>query len=288
MKKKLAGKFNKFSGKYEPEKSVSHSPSEKNIELFRQAQLKLDRISTGNEEELAFKMATIAIRFNRTGEKIEMDLDYPDAMAALESVFNEDDANLMLKALEELAKEFGYTEDMDSEEIELEQENFWYTKESFESLLVRIKEENDSLTAEQKSYFLNKIAGGMRSWEIEKNNNRPKEVHRGEVWKIESPISVGSETNGYRWCIIISNEKHAKCSWVVNVVYLDGEKPKNRLSHMEVKNADLEDGVYKKQGRINITDIFTVDKKKLIERKGKVSDAFMEKLMKRIAFQLGI
>lgn len=76
--------FNKYSGKYEPDKDVFREPSDENIAKFRQVQLKLDRISNGNEEELADKMVIIAIRFNRTGEKIATDLDYPDAMTALE------------------------------------------------------------------------------------------------------------------------------------------------------------------------------------------------------------
>jgi len=45
--------FNKFSGKYEPDKDVFREPSDESIAKFRQVQLKLDRISDGNEEELA-------------------------------------------------------------------------------------------------------------------------------------------------------------------------------------------------------------------------------------------
>lgn len=277
--------FNKFSGKYEPDKDVFREPSDESIAKFRQVQLKLDRISDGNEEELADKMVIIAIRFNRTGKKIATDLDYPDAMTALEMVFNEDDAKLMIKAMEELAKEFGYLPEMDNEEVKSEQEMFWYTKETIESLLVRIKDEYDSST--NKDLLKNTIAGGLRTYEINKDNSRPK-AKRGEVWKIEIPVGVGRETTGFRWAIVISNSVHAQFSNTVNVIYLDGQPPKIEKSHLEIKNTDLKEGELEKEGRVNITDIFTVDKKRMVECKGKVSDDFMKELMKRIASQLGI
>lgn len=277
--------FNKFSGKYEPDKDVFREPSDESIAKFRQVQLKLDRISDGNEEELADKMVIIAIRFNRTGEKIATDLDYPDAMTALEMVFNEDDAKLMIKAMEELAKEFGYLPEMDNEEVKSEQEMFWYTKETIESLLVRIKDEYDS--SANKDLLRNTIAGGLRTYEINKDNSRPK-AKRGEVWKIEIPVGVGRETTGFRWAIVISNSVHAQFSDAVNVIYLDGQPPKIAKSHLGIKNTDLKEGELEKEGRVNITDIFTVDKKRMVECKGKVSDDFMKELMKRIASQLGI
>lgn len=115
--------------------------------------------------------------------------------------------------------------------------------------------------------------------------------HRAEIWKIEIPIGIGNETNGYRWVIIISNKTHARFSNTVNVVYLDGSTDGviSEESQMEIKNEDLNYGVLEKEpSRINITDIYTIDKKRLMERKGKVSGEFMGRLMKRIAYQLGI
>lgn len=277
--------FNRFSGKYEPEKDVFREPSDDSIARFREAQLKLDRISNGNEDVLAEKMEILAIRFNVKGIEIGTGLDYPDAMTALESVFNETDANLMIKAMEELAKEFGYLPEMDNEEVEPEQEMFWYTKETIESLLIRIKNEHDS--SKNKELFKNTIAGGMRVYEINKTNNRPK-VRRGEIWKIEIPVGVGRETTGFRWAIVISNSVHAEFSDAVNVIYLDGQPPKIAKSHLGIKNTDLKEGELEKEGRVNITDIFTVDKKRMVECKGKVNNDFMKELMKRIASQLGM
>lgn len=277
--------FNRFSGKYEPEKDVFVEPSDDSIARFREAQLKLDRISNGNEDALAEKMEILAIRFNVKGIEIGTGLDYPDAMTALESVFNETDADLMIKAMEELAKEFGYLPEMENEEVETEQEMFWFTKESIASLLLRIKEEYDSCT--NKDLLRNYVAGGMRIYEINKDNTRP-EVKRGEIWKIEVPNGVGRETTGYRWAIVISNHTHAYFAQTVNVIYIDGQPPKNEKSHMGIAQTDLEDGTIEKASRVNITDINTIDKKRMVEYKGKITDAFMKELMKRIAFQLGM
>lgn len=141
-----------------------------------------------------------------------------------------------------------------------------------------------------KKNLLNKIAVGMRSYEIEKDNPRLP-AHRAEIWKIEIPIGIENETNGYRWVIIISNKTHARFSNTVNVVYLDASTGGviNEASQMEIKNEDLNYGVLEKEpSRINITDIYTIDKKRLMERKGKVSGEIMQEVMKRIAKKLGI
>lgn len=62
---------------------------------------------------------------------------------------------------------------------------------------------------------------------------------------------------------------------------------------MEITEADLEYGDLIKETednkcRINLTDIYTLDRKRLMDRKGKVNNAFMKKVMTRIASQLGI
>ncbi len=280
-------KYNKFSEMYEPDKDTCTEASESNIARFREAQLKVDRVSNGNEEELAFKIVTLATRYNKTGEKISFDLDYADSMSALEEVYNDVDAEMMILALETLASDYGYVPEMDNETVELEQEMFWYATETFAGLIGRIQAEYARLDSKLKKAFKNKIAGGMRIYEINRDNSRPT-VKRGEVWKVEVPTGVGRETTGFRWAIIISNEMHAQFSDVVNVVYLDGQPPTNEKSHMEIKNTDLADGTLTKEGRVNVTDINSVDKKRMVSREGKVKDEFLNKLMGRISFQLGI
>lgn len=136
--------------------------------------------------------------------------------------------------------------------------------------------------ASEQKILTHKIAGGMKLYELE--SNARLKVHRGEIWVVEVSTGVGRETTGIRWSLIISNTTHAKVSDAVNVVYLDGEEPKNLMSQMKINNTDLEFGTLTKQpSRINLTDLYTVDKKRFRDRKGKVTSAFMQKVMTRIA-----
>ena len=146
-------------------------------------------------------------------------------------------------------------------------------------------------TAKRQEDFKTRIAAGYRLYEME---SQPRQrVHRGEIWRVEVPTGVGSETTGMRWALVISQKAHAKGSYTFNAVYLDGQAVKKSAWQMEITEADLEYGDLIKETednkcRINLTDIYTLDRKRLMDRKGKVNNAFMKKVMTRIASQLGI
>ena len=251
--------------------------------------LKLDRIhNESNEQDLTENIMQLCSRNNKTGEKIDLSVSYEfeDAMDWLERVYNDVDADLMIIAIDELAKRYGYTADMD-ESIEIVQEKRLHATESFPALINRIQTTYATVPASEQKILTHKIAGGMKLYELE-SNARPK-VHRGEIWAVEVSTGVGRETTGIRWSLIISNTTHAKVSDAVNVVYLDGEEPKNLMSQMKINNTDLEFGTLTKQpSRINLTDLYTVDRKRFRDCKGKVTSAFMQKVMTRIASQIGI
>ena len=282
-------KKNQFSGLSEPDKDTCTESSSENIKRFREATLKLDRIhNADNERDIADNIIQLCKKYNKANLDIAWDLDYEDAMEMLEEVYNDVDANMMILAIEMLAKQYGYLPEMDEEVVDVEQEMFWYATETFPSLITRIQTEYASLTQKFKKMFTNKIASGMRSYEINKYNTRPK-VERKQIWVVETPYGVGSETTGFRWSIIISNESHAKNSNTANVVFLDSSKATKKKYHLEITNEDLIDGALEKDpSRVNLGDIYTVDKKRIKDYKGKVSDEFMELLMKRIAMQLGM
>lgn len=44
---------------------------------------------------------------------------------------------MMILAIEMLAKQYGYLPEMDEEEVDVEQEMFWYATETFPSLITR-------------------------------------------------------------------------------------------------------------------------------------------------------
>lgn len=283
-------KKNQFSGLSEPDKDTCTESSPENIKRFREATLKLDRIhNADNERDLADNIIQLCQVCNKTNLKIAWDLDYEDAMEVLEKVYNDVDANKMISSIEMLAKRYGYLPEMDEEVVDVEQEMFWYATETFPSLITRIQTEYASQPTQNfKKAFKNRIASGMRSYEINKYNTRPK-VERKQIWVVESPYGVGCETTGFRWSIIISNESHAKDSNTANVIFLGSSKATNKKYHLEITNEDLIDGALEKDpSRVNLGDIYTVDKKRIIDYKGKVSDEFMELLMKRIAMQLGM
>lgn len=282
-------KENIFSGKYEPDRDTCTEANESNVARFRTAMLKLDRIhNEANEQDLTENIMQLCSRNNKTGEKIDLSVSYEfeDAMDWLERVYNDVDADLMIIAIDELAKRYGYTAEMD-ESIEIVQEKRWHATESFPALINRIQTTYATVPESEQKILTHKIAGGMKLYELE-SNARPK-VHRGEIWAVEVSTGVGRETTGIRWSLIISNTKHANVSDAVNVVYLDGEEPKNLMSQMEINNTDLEFGTLTKEpSRINLTDLYTVDKKRFRDRKGKVTSEFMQKVMTRIASQIGI
>lgn len=282
-------KENIFSGKYEPDRDTCTEANEDNVARFRTAMLKLDRIhNESNEQDITENIMQLCSRNNKTGEKIDLSVSYEfeDAMDWLERVYNDVDADLMIIAIDELAKRYGYTADMD-ESIEIVQEKRLHATESFPALINRIQTTYATVPASEQKILTHKIAGGMKLYELE-SNARPK-VHRGEIWAVEVSTGVGRETTGIRWSLIISNTTHAKVSDAVNVVYLDGEEPKNLMSQMKINNTDLEFGTLTKQpSRINLTDLYTVDRKRFRDCKGKVTSAFMQKVMTRIASQIGI
>lgn len=283
-------KKNQFSGLSEPDKDTCTESSPENIKRFREATLKLDRIhNADNERDIADNIIQICKKYNKANLDIAWDLDYEDAMEVLEKVYNDVDANKMISSIEMLAKRYGYLPEMDKEVVDVEQEMFWYATETFPSLITRIQTEYASQPTQNfKKAFKNRIASGMRSYEINRYNTRPK-VERKQIWVVESPYGVGCETTGFRWSIIISNESHAKDSNTANVIFLGSSKATKKKYHLEITNEDLIDGALEKDpSRVNLGDIYTVDKKRIKDYKGEVSDDFMTLLMDRIAMQLGM
>lgn len=207
----------------------------------------------------------------------------------LEKVYNDVDADLMIMAIDQLTERYGYTPDMD-ETIKIDLETKWYSRDTFETMTNNIQTIYNSLpTSKRKEDFKTSIAAGFRLYQME-SLPRPQ-VHRGEIWVVEVPTGIGRETTGMRWSLVISNKQHATRSDTVNIVYIagEGEGADTSPSRMKITNSDLESGrLTKDPSRINLTDLYTVDKKRLKRYIGKVNSAFMQKVMTRIALQLGI
>ena len=283
---------NKFSGLSVPVASSDEGLkfNQENIERYRNAQLKLDRIWMQNEDDITTNLYEIFDKYNKKGIGLPEKYDYADVMDALEEIYSDENAEELIQAIERVAINYGYTDEMDDEEltIDITQDMCWHTNQSLMSLLTNIKQKYDSIDNDSKNKLADKIDGAYKAYELEEGV-RPTKVHRGEIWRAILPMGVGYETNGYRWVIIISNEKHAEISSVVNVVYMVGQDVRNPVSQLSIKQSDLRDGTLEKSKcRVNLTDIYSLDKLKLVERKGEVSAKFMKILMERIAKQLDI
>lgn len=62
---------------------------------------------------MADNIIQLCKKYNKAKLDIAWDLDYEDAMAMLEEVYNDVDANMMILAIEMLAKQYGYLPEMD-------------------------------------------------------------------------------------------------------------------------------------------------------------------------------
>lgn len=212
-------KKNKFSGLYEPDKDTCTESCEENIQRFREATLKLDRIHNDeNEQQMVEDILLTATKYNKLKIELKEEVDYATAIDQLEEIYNDVDADHIIVEVERIAQKYGYVPEMD-ETVDIEQEMFYYSTETMPSLLARIQKEYASVPRKIKDRLQNKIAGGMRAYEIERDNPRP-EVRRGQVWRVEEPVGIGHVTNGYRWVVVISNAKHARYGSVANVIML--------------------------------------------------------------------
>lgn len=80
-------KENKFSGLCKPDKDTCIDSSFENIARFREATLKLDRIhNADNKCDLADNIIQLYKKYNKANLDIAWNLDYEDAMVALEEV----------------------------------------------------------------------------------------------------------------------------------------------------------------------------------------------------------
>ena len=62
---------------------------------------------------MADNIIQLCKKYNKAKLDITWDLDYEDSMAMLEEVYNDVDANMMILAIEMLAKQYGYLPEMD-------------------------------------------------------------------------------------------------------------------------------------------------------------------------------
>ena len=179
-------KENIFSGKYEPDRDTCTEANESNVARFRTAMLKLDRIhNDDNEKDLTENIMQLCSRNNKTGEKIDLSADYEfeDAMDWLEKVYNDVDADLMIMAIDQLAERYGYTSDMDAEDLVSETEDKLsniqkdkITGDNIYNYLLMFDSVYDVLSDMEKKQFYNALLTDIQIYEEEQDKQIIKSI----------------------------------------------------------------------------------------------------------------
>lgn len=110
-----------------------------------------------------------------------------------------------------------------------------------------------------------------------------REIHRGEIFYMTLKEQVGSEQQGSRPVIVVSNETCNKFSPIVTIVPLTTKDKKPLPTHVELNVEGLP--VY---GTILCEQVQSVSQYRLSNYVGEVDDSIMRKIEKALCVQLDI
>lgn len=109
-------------------------------------------------------------------------------------------------------------------------------------------------------------------------------MNRGEIYYADLSPVIGSEQGGYRPVLILQNNKGNKYSTTVIVAPISSRMTKNDLpTHVIIETEFLE-----KKSVILLEQIRTIDKKRIDEKLGSLSQNLMEKVDLAIKTSLDI
>lgn len=103
-------------------------------------------------------------------------------------------------------------------------------------------------------------------------------MRRGEIYYINNENAVGCEQRGIRPAVIVGNDVGNKYSPVLLVVYFTLQHKKALPTHVYVRG----------QGTALCEQIFTIDKTRLLQKKGECSSSDMERINKALRISLGM
>ena len=103
-------------------------------------------------------------------------------------------------------------------------------------------------------------------------------MKRGEIYYINNENAVGCEQRGIRPAVIVGNDVGNKYSPVLLVVYFTLQHKKALPTHVYVRG----------QGTALCEQIFTIDKTRLLQKKGECSSSDMERINKALRISLGM
>ena len=103
-------------------------------------------------------------------------------------------------------------------------------------------------------------------------------MKRGEVYYIKNDNAVGCEQRGIRPALIVGNDVGNKYSPVLLVVYFTRRHKKALPTHVYVRG----------HGTALCEQIFTIDKTRLLQKKGECTESDMERIKKALRISLGM
>ena len=103
-------------------------------------------------------------------------------------------------------------------------------------------------------------------------------MRRGEIYYIKNENTIGCEQRGTRPAVIVGNNLGNKYSPVLLVVYLTTQTKKHLPTHAYVRG----------HGTALCEQIFTIDKTRLLQKKGECSSSDMERINKALSISLGM
>lgn len=126
--------------------------------------------------------------------------------------------------------------------------------------------------------------------QLDKRKLHPIRPKRGEVYLAKITTNVGAELNGQHLVVIIQNNKSNLFANKVNVVVIEGDGNKiNPDYHIQLLSADMISGrLDKDPSRIVTSDILTIDKSRLKQRIGRISDPKIKQLNAKLRKQLSL
>ncbi len=109
-------------------------------------------------------------------------------------------------------------------------------------------------------------------------------MNRGEIYYADLSPVIGSEQGGYRPALILQNNKGNKYSTTVIIAPISSRLTKNDLpTHVIIETEFLE-----KKSVILLEQIRTIDKKRIDEKLGCLSNYLMDKVNRAIKTSLDI
>lgn len=111
------------------------------------------------------------------------------------------------------------------------------------------------------------------------------DIQRGDIVYVNFDAASGCVTNGYRPALVISNDIGNTYSQTVIVATISSKLKKSQMpTHLIVEyNKGL-----RKKSMLMLEQIRTVDKCCVVERTGRVSERFMERVNRALSISIGL